>query len=60
ISTLSKNCSQKIKSYVLSNSKVKDTKIKNLILNELREIQKLGINILRSVDHTIVIHEYKF
>lgn len=60
ISTLSKNCSQKIKSYVLSNSKVKDTEIKNLILNELREIQKLGINILRSVEHTMVIHEYKF
>ena len=60
IAALSKRCSQKVKTYILANKKSKETKIRNLILDELKEIRTIGINILRSASPLQVIPEYKF
>lgn len=60
VATLSKKCFQKVKTHIRENRKIDETEIQNLILNELREIRNIGINILRSASSMKVIPEYKF
>ena len=60
ITALSKMCSQKVKNYVLGSKKIRETEIRNLVLEELIEIRNIGINILRSASPIQVIPEYKF
>lgn len=60
ISDLSQICANKVKNYVLKNEKFQESEINKLISKELKEIQNIGINILKSVDHVSIIPEYKF
>jgi len=60
IAAFSKKCAHTVKEYILSIKKIKESKIKELIQNDLKEIQNIGNAILRSTSPIKVIEEYKF
>lgn len=60
IAAIAKKCAHIVKEYILNNNEIKETKIRELIQDNVEKIQNIGIKILKSTSPIQVIQEYKF
>ena len=60
ISNLSQVCHRKVKDYVNSTEKIKESELLSCIEEELSQIEEIGLKILKSVDSEKIIKEFLY